>query len=100
MGPPFLDIPASQGVASNELVFAIRDRYPVSPGHTLIIPKRLVTTWFEASRQEQVAILDLIDVVRAQLEQEPHRPDGYNVGFNVDKAGGQTVAHPPVHALP
>ena len=56
MGSPFLDIPASQWIASNELAFAIRDRYPVSPGHTLIIPKRLVATWFEASRQEQVAI--------------------------------------------
>ena len=100
MASPFLEIPSSQWVDSNELAFAIRDRFPVSPGHTLIVPKRLVATWFEASRQEQVAILELIDEVRAHLEREPRRPDGYNVGFNVDAAGGQTVAHLHVHVIP
>jgi len=100
MGSPFLEIPPSQWVASNDLAFAIRDRFPVSPGHTLIITKRLVATWFEATRQEQLAILELIDEVRAGLERETRRPDGYNVGFNVDAAGGQTVPHLHVHVIP
>jgi diadenosine tetraphosphate (Ap4A) HIT family hydrolase len=63
MGSPFLQLPASEWVASNDLAFAIRDRYPVSPGHTLIIPRREVATWFDATAHEQHAIIDLIDRV-------------------------------------
>jgi len=57
---PFLEVPASEWVASNGLAFAIRDRYPVSPGHTLVITRRQVTTWFDASREEQLAILAFV----------------------------------------
>lgn len=48
---PFLKVPESEWVASNELAFALRDRYPVSPGHTLVIPRRPVPTWFEATAE-------------------------------------------------
>lgn len=96
---PFLVRPRSEWVASNELAFAIRDRYPVTPGHTLIVPHRLVATWFEATRTEQIAVIELLDVVRAALEAEFH-PDGYNVGFNAGEAAGQTVMHMHVHVIP
>ncbi len=49
MTSPFLSIPPSAWIASNALSFAIRDKYPVSPGHTLVIPRRLVATWFDAT---------------------------------------------------
>lgn len=49
MGSPFLQLPPSEWVASNGLAFAVRDRYPVSQGHTLIIPRREVVTWFDAA---------------------------------------------------
>jgi diadenosine tetraphosphate (Ap4A) HIT family hydrolase len=97
--PAFLALPASAWVASNALAFAVRDRYPVSPGHTLIVPRRLVATWFDATREEQVAILDLVDAVKAALDAEL-TPDGYNVGFNAGEAAGQTVMHLHVHVIP
>jgi diadenosine tetraphosphate (Ap4A) HIT family hydrolase len=90
----------SEWVASNELAFAIRDKFPVSPGHTLVVPRREVPTWFDATREEHVAILDLIDEVKRQLDAGSARPDGYNVGFNVGKAAGQTVWHLHVHVIP
>ena len=96
---PFLIRPSSEWVASNALAFAIRDRYPVTPGHTLIVPHRLVATWFEATRAEQLAMIELLDVVRDALEAEFH-PDGYNVGFNAGEAAGQTVMHLHVHVIP
>lgn len=95
----FLQKPASDHVASNALAFAIRDGFPVSPGHTLVIPRREVSSWFEATREEQLAILDLVDTVKAQLD-ATLAPAGYNLGINVGAAAGQTVFHLHVHVIP
>ncbi|MBM3268592.1 MAG: DEAD/DEAH box helicase family protein [Candidatus Sericytochromatia bacterium] len=98
---PFDEIPQSEWVAWNELAFAIRDRYPVSPGHSLVITKRRVPTWFDATRAERLAVLDLIDEVKQKLDaQLSPVPDGYNVGFNAGEAAGQSVAHLHVHVIP
>lgn len=96
---PFLDRPRSDWVASNSQAFAIKDLYPVTRGHTLVVPFREVPTWFEATQEEQAAILELVDRVKEQLDAELH-PDGYNVGFNVGEAAGQTVMHLHVHVIP
>jgi diadenosine tetraphosphate (Ap4A) HIT family hydrolase len=96
---PFLAVPSSEWVASNDLAFAIRDRYPVAPGHTLVVPRRGVATWFEASADEQRALMELVAVVKAGLD-EQLAPDGYNVGWNVGEAAGQTVFHLHVHVIP
>ena len=95
----FLAIPASEHVAGNALAFAIRDRYPVSPGHTLVVTRRVVADWFGATEEERAAVLALVDVVKRQLDEEL-RPDGYNVGWNAGAAAGQTVAHLHVHVIP
>ena len=99
MESPFLARPREEWLASNSLAFAIRDPYPVAPGHTLIIPRRPIATWFEATREEKLAIVELLDVVKDRLDAEFH-PDGYNVGFNVGAAAGQTVMHLHVHVIP
>ena len=95
----FLQIPESARVASNELAFAIRDRFPVSPGHTLVITRRVVPDWFAATPAERDAVMALVDVVKAGLDEEL-APDGYNVGFNAGAAAGQTVPHLHVHVIP
>ena len=87
-------------VAENALGFAVRDRFPVSEGHTLVVPRREVATWFDATREEQLAILELVDVVKRQLDLHVPKPDGYNVGFNAGAAAGQTVMHLHVHVIP
>jgi diadenosine tetraphosphate (Ap4A) HIT family hydrolase len=95
----FLEIPESSRVASNELAFAVRDRYPVSVGHTLIITRRVVADWFAATGAERAAVLALVDDVKRALDGEL-APDGYNVGFNAGAAAGQTVMHLHVHVIP
>src|SRR3954469_16749272 len=100
MGSPFLQVPESTWVASNGLAFAIRDAFPVTPGHTLVITKRHIPTWFDATREEQQAILDLIDVVKRDLDVRDPKPDGYNIGFNAGEHAGQTVMHLHVHIIP
>jgi superfamily II DNA or RNA helicase/diadenosine tetraphosphate (Ap4A) HIT family hydrolase len=104
---PFLALPPTAYVARNELAFAIRDGYPVTPGHTLVIPFRHVATWFEATREEQTALLELVDEIKRQLDRGVSHPDGttrvpdgYNVGFNAGEAAGQTVMHLHVHVIP
>jgi diadenosine tetraphosphate (Ap4A) HIT family hydrolase len=96
---PFLTRPASEHIAANDLAFAILDGFPLSPGHTLVVTRRLVATWFDASAAEQAAVMALVGVVKGQLD-ESHHPDGYNVGFNAGEAAGQTVLHLHVHVIP
>ncbi|MDO9016086.1 MAG: HIT domain-containing protein [Myxococcales bacterium] len=100
MPSPFLAMPESAHVAANALAFAVEDRYPVSPGHTLVIPRREVRTWFDATRDEQTAMLDLVDVIKQGLDARSPSPDGYNVGFNAGEVAGQTVMHLHVHVIP
>ncbi|MFE5777455.1 HIT family protein [Brachybacterium sp. NPDC056505] len=94
-----LEVPADQRVAQNELVFALRDANPVSPGHTLVIPFRQITTWFDADPSEWSAGWDLIGRCKDELD-SALAPDGYNVGFNAGRAAGQTVPHAHLHLIP
>jgi diadenosine tetraphosphate (Ap4A) HIT family hydrolase len=96
---PFLRIPESDWVASNPLAFAVRDAFPVSEGHTLVIPRRLAADWDAVTSDERLAILALVDEVKAQLRQALH-PDGFNLGINEGAAAGQTVFHLHVHVIP
>ncbi len=96
---PFLAVPAERWLASNRSAFAIPDRFPVTPGHTLIVPRMSITTWWEATGAERNDIWALVDEVKALLDAQ-RRPDGYNVGFNAGAAAGQTVAHLHIHVIP
>jgi len=58
-------------VGANGLAFALRDKYPVTPGHTLVVPFREVATWFEASAEEQAAIFALVAEVKRALDRGP-----------------------------
>jgi diadenosine tetraphosphate (Ap4A) HIT family hydrolase len=98
-GSVFLQVPQSDWVASNDLAFAIRDNYPVAPGHCLVIPRRLVGTWDETTPAERQALVALMSQVKKQLRDEFH-PDGFNVGFNEGAAAGQTVFHLHIHVIP
>ena len=75
------------------------DGFAVSPGHALVVPRRHVATWFEATFDEQVALLRGIEIAKNAIEYL-HRPDGFNIGVNVGAAGGQTVPHLHVHVIP
>ncbi|WP_394937047.1 HIT family protein, partial [uncultured Ilumatobacter sp.] len=95
----FLDLDHDAWVESNELAFAIRDGFPVSPGHTLIIPRRVISDWWQATPALRLAMFELVDDVKRRLDVE-FEPNGYNVGFNDGAAAGQTVDHFHVHVIP
>jgi len=98
---PFLEVPEAEWVCANDLCFAIFDSYPVSPGHVLVITRRVVPTFFECTAAEQQALMVLVGEVKALLDERlDPKPDGYNVGFNAGAAAGQTVPHVHVHVIP
>jgi len=77
----------------------IRDEYPISLGHTLILPARHVASFFALSPDERAELLDLLHQARDQLETE-FRPDAYNIGINDGAASGQTIPHVHIHLIP
>ncbi|HTP27887.1 MAG TPA: HIT family protein, partial [Anaeromyxobacteraceae bacterium] len=72
---------------------------PLSPGHTLVVPRQHVADLFALPPEEQADIWRLVATVRERLVAE-RRPDGFNIGLNVGDAGGQTVGHAHVHVIP
>jgi diadenosine tetraphosphate (Ap4A) HIT family hydrolase len=83
----------------NELAYCARDSFPVSPGHSLVIPFRHCADFFDLSPAEMAACMELLVSARKDLDAE-FRPAGYNVGVNVGQAGGQSVFHVHVHLIP
>ena len=96
---PFCPPPEDRLVDQNQLAIAFFDRFPVSDGHVLVVPKRHVASWFDATAEERAACLELVDRAKARLD-ETNRPDGYNLGINVGSAAGQTVFHLHLHVIP
>ena len=86
-------------IASDEFAVVMRDSYPVSPDHTLILPRRHVGSYFDASAAERESLLRLLDQAKAVLDAEFH-PHGYNIGINDGAAAGQTVPHLHLHLIP
>ncbi|MDW7644417.1 MAG: HIT family protein [Desulfuromonadales bacterium] len=96
---PFCQIDASRILLANELAMAIHDGYPVSSGHSLIIPKRHIASIFETTPAEQAALWELVVKMRESLLEE-HHPAGFNIGINDGVAAGQTVLHLHIHLIP
>ena len=96
----FDEIPEFEHVCGSNAFFVIRDRFPVSEGHSLIISRRSdAVTYFDLSSDEQQQLLQLIEEVKTELESKLS-PDGYNIGMNCGAAAGQTVMQFHCHIIP
>lgn len=84
---------------SSDLAVAFEDAYPVTPGHTLVIPRRHEPDFFALSLEEQAAVLELARLIQADLR-GPGADGGINVGLNIGAAAGQTVWHAHLHLIP
>jgi diadenosine tetraphosphate (Ap4A) HIT family hydrolase len=96
---PFCRLQAERIVTSDEFTLVIRDRFPVAMGHTLLIPRRHVGSFFKTTEAERLSLLHLLEVTRAALDTD-FKPAGYNIGINDGAAAGQTVPHLHVHLIP
>jgi superfamily II DNA or RNA helicase/diadenosine tetraphosphate (Ap4A) HIT family hydrolase/HKD family nuclease len=75
------------------------DGFPVADGHSLVVPRRHFSDWFDATSEEQQKLLAGIVVARQEIETR-FNPDGFNIGINVGEAAGQTVQHLHIHVIP
>ena len=96
----FCGIPSERIVSENTLAYAIRDGFPVTKGHTLVIPKRHVADYFGLTQAEVNAVNQLLTKQKEVLHQDDESIDGFNVGMNCGESAGQTVFHCHVHLIP
>lgn len=94
---PFLD--ETRWVSENERAAALRDGFPISEGHTLIVPKREVSSIFDLDEEEVLACWRLLLEEKERLQLKL-KPDGFNIGVNIGAAAGQTVFHAHIHLIP
>jgi diadenosine tetraphosphate (Ap4A) HIT family hydrolase len=86
-------------ITESAQAYAIYDKFPVTEGHALVIPKRHVESYFDLSVQEQRACWLVVNRVKSLLDSRYGSP-GYNVGINDGEAGGQTIPHAHIHVIP
>ena len=97
---PFCHLsPQVEIICESDNCIAFFDGYPVSPGHTLIIPKRHVASYFDLTDDERAAMTKMMLDVKQKLEERFH-PDGYNIGVNVGEHAGQSIFHCHMHLIP
>lgn len=96
---PFYTLEDNPVHAESELTLTLRDGFPVSPGHTLIVPRRHVASFFELTETEQVELMTALAAAKEVLDQK-FSPDSYNVGINDGPAAGQSVPHVHIHLIP
>jgi ATP adenylyltransferase len=97
---PFCTLTETRKVAENELAIALRDLYPVTQGHTLIIPKRHVADYFSLYQPERNCIEMLLQSQRAAILESDSSVTSFNIGINAGSDAGQTVFHCHVHLIP
>lgn len=86
-------------ITESATAYAILDKYPVSPGHALVIPKQHLANYFDLPTRTKTACWMIVDRVKMLLAQRL-KPDGFNIGINVGNAAGQTVPHIHIHLIP
>ena len=95
---PFCSLPPDRLSIEAEHALAVPDAFPVTKGHTLVVPRKHVTSIYELKEPEQQGMWKLVAEVRERLL-AGLKPDGFNIGFNDGLAGGQTVEHAHVHVI-
>ncbi len=95
--PPFLD--ATQIVLENTHCLFLQQSETVLIGSGIIIPKKHRETVFDLTEEEWQDTFKLLHYVKILLDKQ-YAPDGYNVGWNCGKVGGQEIFHAHLHVIP
>lgn len=96
----FCELTPDRIIDENELCLMIEDAFPVTPNHTLIIPKRHVSDYFDLYQPELNAIHSMLNARRQFLLENDQTITGFNVGTNAGESAGQTIFHVHVHLIP
>jgi diadenosine tetraphosphate (Ap4A) HIT family hydrolase len=96
----FCMIDKSRIIATNEMAYAIHDSFPVTFGHTLVIPKRHVENYFGLTQDELLACNSLLTMLSEKIQAQDSSVAGFNIGMNAGHAAGQTIFHCHIHLIP
>ncbi len=96
----FCSLPPERVIAQNELAYAIRDGFPVTALHTLVIPKRHVEDYFGLTSEELLACDSLIRSLKFDIARTDPMVVAFNIGMNAGRAAGQTIFHCHIHLIP
>jgi len=96
----FCNIEADRIVDEYNHFVAIRDLYPVTPLHTLVIPKRHIVTYFQCNENEHQEIPAILNSQKNKLIDSDREITGFNIGMNIGEDAGQTVFHFHIHIIP
>jgi diadenosine tetraphosphate (Ap4A) HIT family hydrolase/5-methylcytosine-specific restriction endonuclease McrA len=97
---PFCNLAKEHILYENQLALAVRDAFPVTPLHTLVIPKRHISEMFDLSRPETYAYNEVLRIVKQAIQKADPEVAAFNVGINTGEAAGQTIEHCHVHLIP
>lgn len=96
----FCNIPEDRIVNEYKYFYIIRDLYPVSNLHSLVIPKRHVVSYFECNQNEYDEIPIILNTQKTELKLTDYSITGFNIGMNIGEDAGQTVFHFHIHIIP
>jgi len=102
---PFTDIPTLSDedglvIARGDLVYAVLNLYPYNPGHLMVVPYRRVAELEDATDAEMAELMAFVQE-SIRVIKSVSRPDGFNVGLNLGKsAGGSLAEHLHMHVVP
>lgn len=99
ISPFFSKEDSTELIVETAKVFSFYDKFPVSKGHALVVPKRKIPNYFNLSSREQIACWIVVNKVKDIL-QEKYNPDGFNVGININSDAGQSISHCHIHIIP
>jgi ATP adenylyltransferase len=97
---PFCEVNKDQIINENNLAFPIYDQFPVTEHHSLIIPKRHFSDYFESTQAELNAISLLLNFGKSHLLDLDRSIRGFNIGINSGTVTGQTIMHCHAHLIP
>ena len=81
-------------------MLAIKDKYPVTEHHTLIIPLRHTPDYFSLTPEEKNDLDDLIHRLKGTISEADPQVTGFNIGVNCGVSAGQTIMHAHIHLIP
>lgn len=96
----FCSVGEERLIAENNLAFAIRDGFPVTELHSLVIPRRHVSDYFELTKEELLACNELLRIVKEDILARDESVKGFNVGANSGLVAGQSIFHCHIHLIP
>lgn len=96
----FCKLEDSRIVAENEHAIVVKDGYPVTEAHSLVIPKRHTASIFDLSAEEQSGVWELLKKQKSDLLSSDSTIVAFNIGVNDGAAAGQTISHTHVHLIP